>query len=72
MKRFVEHPKVDETDVRDVLYGNAAALFGVDLAAFAPVVERIGFGLDDVPDVPVSDGQVSSIFDVVSTVVDNR
>ncbi|MBV9952571.1 MAG: amidohydrolase family protein [Acidimicrobiia bacterium] len=71
VKRFAEHPNVDEADVRKALYGNAAGLFDVDLTDLTPVIDRIGFDLDDVPEPPPSEGQASSLFDVVSTVIDN-
>ncbi|MCU1390573.1 MAG: hypothetical protein JWL72_3911 [Ilumatobacteraceae bacterium] len=45
------HPAVDEADVRKILYGNAAAVYGFDLAALQPHIDRIGFDLTD-PEVP--------------------
>jgi predicted TIM-barrel fold metal-dependent hydrolase len=69
VKRLAEHPKLAEADVRKVLFENAAALFDVDMKALAPVVERIGFALDDIPDPPPEEGQARSLFDVVSTVI---
>jgi hypothetical protein len=41
-------PSVTDDDARGVLYGNAAAVYGFDLDALAPTIDRIGFDLSEV------------------------
>ena len=54
----IAYAGVDETEVRAMVGGNAAALYGFDLDALAPVAARVGptrdelaipLALDDVP-----------------------
>jgi predicted TIM-barrel fold metal-dependent hydrolase len=45
---LVGDPAVSEADARKVLYENAAALYGFDLDALEPDMERVGFTVDDV------------------------
>lgn len=42
---LVEHPSVSEDDARKILYANAAEVYGFDLEALAPDIERVGFAL---------------------------
>jgi hypothetical protein len=35
-----------DTDIRGILYSNAAAVYGFDLEALKPDIERIGFTLE--------------------------
>jgi predicted TIM-barrel fold metal-dependent hydrolase len=65
VKRLAEHPDITDADVRKVLYENAAGLFDIDLSALAADIDRVGFDLQAVPEVPESDSQVSSLFDVL-------
>jgi predicted TIM-barrel fold metal-dependent hydrolase len=66
VKAFVDQPRVTESDVRKVLFENAAELFHFDLALLGPHIERVGFDIDDVPDPGASDMQISSLFEVAS------
>jgi predicted TIM-barrel fold metal-dependent hydrolase len=45
---LVGDPTVTDADARKVLYENAAALYGFDLDALQPDLERVGFTVDDV------------------------
>jgi hypothetical protein len=56
--------------MRDVLYANAATVFDEDMTALHAEVDHVGFDPDDLPDVPVWGGQITSLLDVVSTVID--
>ena len=40
-------PQVTEADARKILYGNAAEVYGFDLDALQPDIDRVGFELDD-------------------------
>ena len=40
-------PLVTEEDARKILYKNAAAVYGFDLAALQPDIDRVGFDLSD-------------------------
>jgi hypothetical protein len=52
-RRFHDVPR---DEARAILAGNAAALYGVDTAALAPVVERIGPLVDEIHgDTPLQD-----------------
>jgi predicted TIM-barrel fold metal-dependent hydrolase len=62
VKALADHPRVTEDDVRQVLFENAAELFHFDLALLKPHIERVGFHIDDVPDVGKNEMQVSSVF----------
>ena len=66
VKLFVEHPSIDETDVRRVLFDNAAALFNFDRALLAPHVARVGFDVDDVPEPSADKMQMTSLLEVAS------
>ena len=44
---LVKAPGVTEDDVHKVLYENAAELYGFDLGALQPDIDRIGFETDD-------------------------
>ena len=41
-------PRVTDSEARKVLYENAADLFGFDLDALGPDIERVGFTIDEV------------------------
>ena len=45
---LVTHPSVSEADANKVLFENAAELYGFDLEALGPHIERVGFELADV------------------------
>jgi predicted TIM-barrel fold metal-dependent hydrolase len=45
VKSFASLPIVDEEKARKVIYGNAAEVYGIDLAKLQPLVERVGFEL---------------------------
>ncbi|MFI5048041.1 MAG: amidohydrolase family protein, partial [Acidimicrobiia bacterium] len=42
-------PGITDDEVRTILYGNAAEVYGFDLAALEPDVQRVGFDLSDLP-----------------------
>ena len=44
---FAAMPDVTETDVRKVLYENAADVYHLDLEALQPHFDRVGFELDE-------------------------
>lgn len=44
--RFAAAPNISEAGARKVIYGNAAQLYGIDLAALQPHIERVGFELN--------------------------
>jgi predicted TIM-barrel fold metal-dependent hydrolase len=67
VKILVEDPHLGEADVRKVLFENAAKLYGFDLVALEPDIERVGFDLSDVS--VVDDTAVSSIFEVATTLL---
>jgi predicted TIM-barrel fold metal-dependent hydrolase len=46
---LVNDPAITEDDARGILYRNAADVYGFDLDALAPEIERIGFPIDQVP-----------------------
>jgi predicted TIM-barrel fold metal-dependent hydrolase len=46
--QLVDDPSVTEADARKILYGNAAEVYGFDLGALQPHIDRIGFTFDDV------------------------
>jgi len=50
VRAFVGHPNVTEDDARRVLYGNAVEVYGLDLEALQPHIDRVGFDLDDIPE----------------------
>ena len=66
VKVLVDHPGVTEDDARKVLYGNAAKLFGFDLAALDADIDRAGFRLDDIPEPEQDRMQLTSLFEVAS------
>jgi predicted TIM-barrel fold metal-dependent hydrolase len=66
VKTFIDHPRVDDSDVRKVLFENAAELFHFDMALLGPHIERVGFRTDAVPDPGRDEMQVSSLFEVAS------
>jgi predicted TIM-barrel fold metal-dependent hydrolase len=72
VKTLVDHPRVTESDVRKILFENAAELFHFDVTLLEPHVDRVGFHMDAVPDPGKNEMQVSSIFEVASTLVDQR
>jgi predicted TIM-barrel fold metal-dependent hydrolase len=43
--RFAAAPAITEAGARRVIYGNAAALYGIDLAPLQPHIDRVGFEL---------------------------
>ena len=45
---FVHDPRVTESHARQVLYQNVAKVFGFDLDALRPDIERVGFTTEDV------------------------
>ena len=45
---FVRDPRVTESHARQVLYENVAKVFGFDLDALRPDIERVGFTTEDV------------------------
>jgi predicted TIM-barrel fold metal-dependent hydrolase len=65
VRSLVEHPSVSDADARRVLYENAASLYGFDLAALQPHIERVGFDLADVPRTSADQHAAASIFEVV-------
>lgn len=67
VKALVEHPRVTESDVRKVLYENAAEVFGFDLAGLRPVIDRVGFDIADVPAPPPDPDQAMSLVDILPT-----
>ena len=44
---LVGNPHVTESDARKILYGNAAEIYHIDLAALQPTFDKFGFELDD-------------------------
>jgi hypothetical protein len=40
---LVQHPAISADVARQILYGNAARLYGFDLDLLAPDMERVGF-----------------------------
>jgi predicted TIM-barrel fold metal-dependent hydrolase len=66
VKALVDHPGVTDTDVRRVLFENAAELFHFDVALLEPHIERVGFPMDAVPEPGENEMQVSSLFEVAS------
>ena len=66
VKVLVDHPGVTEDEARKVLYGNAAQLFGFDLAALDADIDRAGFRLDDIPEPEQDRMQLTSLFEVAS------
>jgi len=44
---LVGDPSVTEEDARKILFDNAAALYGFDLAVLQPHIDAIGFELDN-------------------------
>jgi predicted TIM-barrel fold metal-dependent hydrolase len=46
---LVNDPAITEADARGILYANAAEVYGFDLDALEPEIERIGFAIDQVP-----------------------
>ena len=46
--QLVDDPSVTEADARKILYGNAAEVYGFDLGALRPHIDRIGFTFEDV------------------------
>ena len=49
VKRFATLPNISAAGARRVIYGNAAELFGIDLAPLQPHIERVGFELETEP-----------------------
>lgn len=49
---LLAEPAVTERDAEKILFGNAAAVYGFDLAALQPHIERVGFELDKVSAAP--------------------
>jgi predicted TIM-barrel fold metal-dependent hydrolase len=51
---LVAHPAITADDARKILYENAAAVYGFDLAALQPFIEQVGFdprgAMDGAPD----------------------
>ena len=45
VNRFSATPGITEAGARRVIYGNAAQLYGIDLAALQPHIDRVGFEL---------------------------
>ncbi len=68
VKAFVDHPGITESDVRKVLFSNAAELFHFDVTLLGPHIERVGFRMDAVPDLGKEETQMSSIFEVAASV----
>ena len=46
--QLVTDPCVTESEARKILYGNAAEVYGFDLTALQPDIDRIGFTIDEV------------------------
>jgi hypothetical protein len=45
---LVGAPGITDTDARNILFENAADVYGFDRTALQPDIDRIGFALDDV------------------------
>lgn len=45
---LLRHPAVDPATARRIFYENAAEVYGFDLAALEPHIERVGFDPDDI------------------------
>ena len=48
LAELLSHPAIDETMARKVLYENTARVYGFDLDALAPHMERVGFTPADI------------------------
>jgi predicted TIM-barrel fold metal-dependent hydrolase len=48
LNELLSHPAIDEAMARKVLYENAAHIYGFDLDALAPDMERVGFTKADI------------------------
>jgi predicted TIM-barrel fold metal-dependent hydrolase len=48
VRDFVSHPSITDDDARKIFWANAAELYGFDVDALQPVVDRVGFDLEDV------------------------
>ena len=46
--QLVNDPIVTESEARSILYGTAAEVYGFDLNALQPDIDRIGFSIDEV------------------------
>ena len=51
-REFAAMPQITESDVRKVLYENAASVFHLDLEALQPEFDRLGFELDEAVPAP--------------------
>jgi predicted TIM-barrel fold metal-dependent hydrolase len=45
VQEFAALPKISEAGARKVIYGNAARIYGIDLARLQPHIDRVGFEL---------------------------
>jgi predicted TIM-barrel fold metal-dependent hydrolase len=67
VRALVEHPDVTDSDARNVLYANAATLYGFDLDALQPHIDRVGFALDAVPAVTSDQRAAGSLLEVAGS-----
>jgi predicted TIM-barrel fold metal-dependent hydrolase len=49
VQRFAALPGITAEGARKVIYGNAAALYGIDLSQLQPHIERVGFDIGPAP-----------------------
>ncbi len=54
---LLRHPGLDEAAARKIFYGNAAAVYGFDLAVLEPHIERVGFDPADMQATPMASVQ---------------
>jgi hypothetical protein len=67
VRALTEHPSVSDADARKILYENAATLYGFDMDALQPHIDRVGFDLHNPPLVSPDQRAASSLMEIVPT-----